>query len=414
MESRRVVITGVGALTPIGNCCVDFKRALLAGTNGVNLITHFDASEYRTKFACELKGFDITRYISPKDANKMDHCTHYAIAAAEEAFADSGLNDYPLQPERAGVIVGTGIGGVTTAAYDLIDFVQDGMKPRFSPFFILKALSNMVAGQLSIRYHLQGPSYVTSAACSSSAIAMLDACHYIRQGQADVILAGGAEAAIAPVGIGGFNAMRALSTRNDDYHTASRPFSVGRDGFVMGEGAGILVLEEYEHAKARGAKIYAEIMSIGISSDAFHVTSPHADGHGAQTAMSMALREAHISPSEIGYINTHGTSTPLGDLSECLAIQSLFGSHADQLLLNSTKSMIGHLLGAAGAVESIATIIALEDGIIHPTINLIEKDPELPNWNFCSEGVVERDIHYAICNSFGFGGHNASILLKKI
>lgn len=413
MELRRVVVTGVGALTPIGNDVAEFWQSLLTGVNGVNFITHFDASEYKTHFACELKNFDISKYLDSKEVRKVDFCTQYAIAASVEAMTDAGLSEGTYAPERAGVIVGSGIGGVTTTAYDIADFAKAGEHPRISPFFILKSLSNMVAGNLSIRYNLQGPSYVTSSACTSSAIAIADACNFIRSGHADVMLAGGTEAGIVPVGIGGFNAMRALSTRNDDIYTASRPFSLGRDGFVMGEGSGILILEDYEHAVKRGAKIYAEIISVGISSDAYHITHPHADGHGARRAMELALQWGNVTPEQIGYINTHGTSTPLGDASECLAIQGLFGNHADKIVFNSTKSMTGHLMGAATAIESIATILSLQTSVTHPTINLLEKDPELPDWNFCACGPEECDTEYALCNGFGFGGHNASILFKK-
>ena len=412
MELRRVVVTGVGALTPIGNDVASFWQSLLTEVNGVNLITHFDASEYKTKFACELKNFNISKYLDSKEARKVDFCTQYAIAASVEAMTDAGLCPGTYNPERAGVIVGTGIGGVTTTAYDIVDFAQAGCHPHFSPFFILKSLSNMVAGNLSIRFNLQGPSYVTSSACTSSAIAIADACNFIRTGQVDVMLAGGTEAGIVPVGIGGFNAMRALSTRNDDIYSASRPFSKDRDGFVMGEGSGILILEDYEHAVNRGAKIYAELCSVGISSDAYHITRPYEDGKGARRAMELALQWANVPPEKIGYVNTHGTSTPLGDIAECVAIRELFGEHAKKILYNSTKSMTGHLMGAATAVEGIATILSLKMGVTHSTINWV-RDPELPDWNFCACGPEECNTEYALCNGFGFGGHNVSILFKK-
>ncbi|MCQ2279935.1 MAG: beta-ketoacyl-ACP synthase II [Bacteroidales bacterium] len=414
MKLRRVVVTGIGALTPLGNNVADYWDGLVTGTNGVGLITRFDASEYRTHFACELKNFDISKFLDNKDARKMDECSRYAIAAAVEAMTDAGLAPGTYNPDRAGVIVGSGIGGVTTAAADIVEFVKDGEHPRFSPFFIIKSLSNMIAGNLSIRFDLQGPSYTTSSACTSAAVALWDACNFIRSGQCDLMLTGGAEAGISTIGIGGFNAMRALSTRNDDMFTASRPFSVGRDGFVMGEGSGMLVVEEYEHAVKRGARIYAEISGIGITSDAFHITHPRPEGDGAMKAMRLALQEAEVGVDEILHINTHGTSTPQGDTAECAAIKNLFGAHADGIFYNSTKSMTGHLLGASTAIESIATILELQSGVIHPTINYMGRDPELPDWNFCIYGPVECKMEYALCNAFGFGGHNASILFKKI
>lgn len=413
MELKRVVVTGLGALTPIGLNVPDFWHGLLSGKNGANLITHFDTEHYKTKFACELKDFDITAHMTPKEAHKIDGCTRYAIVAAREAVADARLLEDNINKDRIGVVMGSGIGGIATTATDIVEFTKGGEIPRFSPFFILKSLANMVPGTLSIQFGFRGPSYAVSSACCSAATGMLDACHLIQLGKADVILTGASEAGIEPVGIGGFNAMRALSTRNDDYLTASRPFSKGRDGFVMGEGSGMLVLEELEHAKARGAKIYAEILSVGLSSDAYHITSPCPDGHGAYVAMKHALDEAGLAPSDIQHVNTHGTSTPLGDIAEARAIESLFGEHAHKMFLNSTKSMTGHLMGAASAVESIATVLELQNGIIHPTINLLERDPEIPDWNFCTSGAVEAPIRYALCNGFGFGGHNASILFKK-
>ncbi|MBQ4355051.1 MAG: beta-ketoacyl-ACP synthase II [Bacteroidales bacterium] len=414
MELRRVVVTGIGAVTPIGNDVTDFWNSLLTGTNGVGMITHFDTTEYKTKFACELKGFDVSKYMDPKEARKVDVCTHYAVAAAVEAMTDAGLSHGTYNPERAGVVVGAGIGGVATTALDIIDFALDNQRPRFSPFFLLKSLNNMMSGNLSIRFDLQGPSFVTSSACTSAAAALWDARNMIGLGLCDIMLTGGSEAGIVPFGIGGFNAMRALSTRNDDIYTASRPFSIGRDGFVMGEGSGMLVLEEYEHAVKRGAKIYAEIAGIGMTSDAYHVTHPRPDGAGARKAMELALKEGDVGIDMIPYVNTHGTSTPLGDASECAAIQALFGDHADTMLFNATKSMTGHLLGAGAAVECIATILEMQNNVVHPTINFEDPDPELPVWDFCIYGPVECDMEYALCNSFGFGGHNASILLKKV
>ncbi len=413
MELKKVVVTGLGALTPIGNNVPDFWSAVIAGTNGVGPITHFDCEAYKTHFACELKNFDILDYMTSKEANKVDGCTKYAYVATKEAFADARLDEPSLNRDRIGICLGSGIGGVATTATDIVEFAHNNEIPRFSPFFIIKSLSNMVAGNLSILFDLRGPSSVMSSACSSGASAIAEACHFIQLGKADIMLSGGAEASVTPVGIGGFNAMKALSTRNDDYFTASRPFAVGRDGFVMGEGAGILVLEELEHAKARGAKIYAEVCSVGLTSDAHHVTSPHPDGRGAALAMYNALAEANVKPDEVGHINMHGTSTPLGDVAECKAIASVFGDHANNMLFNSMKSMTGHLLGAASAVEGIATILALQTGIVHPTINLQEKDPQIPDWNFCAGGAEKGALRYALCNSFGFGGHNASILFKK-
>jgi len=413
MELKRVVITGLGALTPIGNNVEDYWNNLLLGVNGVNRITHFDATNFKTQFACELKGFDIASYIDRKESRKLDLCAQYAWVATMEAIKDSMLDIEAIDKDRAGVILGTGIGGVTSITDSIEEYVLGDKVPRFSPFFIPKALSNLVAGNISIFLDFRGPNYVTTSACASSANAIGDAFHNIQLGKLDVVATGGTEAGIVAVGIGGFNAMRALSTRNDDIETASRPFSLGRDGFVMGEGAGILILEEYEHAKVRNAKIYAEIVGIGITSDAMHITSPHPEGRGAMLAMKNAILEAGVSPYEVGHINTHGTSTPLGDISECIAINNLFGEHAHKMVFNSTKSMTGHLLGAASAIESIATILALQNGMIPPTINMLEKDPDIPNWNFCWNKAVQRDIHYALCNSFGFGGHNASILFKK-
>lgn len=413
MELKRVVITGMGALTPLGNNVSDFWHNLLSGKNGVNSITHFDTTHSKTKFACELKNFDILEYLSVKDARKMDECSHYAYAAAKEALADSLLDLDSINRDRAGVILGTGIGGVTSTTKGIVeDALVEGVS-RLSPFFLIKTLSNMIAGNLSILLGFRGTSYVTSAACTSAACAMADAYHLLQLGKADLILTGGTEAGIIPIGINGFNAMHALSTRNDDFKTASRPFSLGRDGFVMGEGAGIFILEELEHARARGAHIYAEIKGVGLTSDAYHITSPHPDGYGAMMAMKNAIDEGGISLEEVGHINLHGTSTPIGDIAECKAIMSLFKNQADKIVFTAPKSMTGHLLGAAAAVESIATILAMRDGIVPPTINMIERDPDIPDWNFCANGPVRKEFQYALNNAFGFGGHNASILFKK-
>ena len=413
MELKRVVVTGLGALTPLGNSVPDFWQGLIAGKNGVGLITHFDTEEYKTKFACELKDFNVLDYFDVKDARKLDPCAHYAYAAGLEALRDSGIDMDSENRDRAGVIVASGIGGIKSTQDSISEFVISGNNPRFSPFFILKALVNLPSATLSIKLGLQGPNFAISSACASSANAIVEAFHLIRLGKADFILSGGTEAAILECGIAGFNAMRALSTRNDDFQTASRPLSAGRDGFVMGEGAGVLVLEELEHALARGAKIYGEIIGDGLSADAYHITSPHPEGHGAALAMQNAISDAQLRPEDIDYINMHATSTQLGDKVECSAIQKVFGEHADNMLFSSTKSMTGHLLGACGAVESIAVVLALQNGILPPTINFIEKDPEIPDWNFCANHAVRRDIRYAINNAFGFGGHNVSILFKK-
>lgn len=414
MELKRVVITGLGALTPIGNNAPNFWSALLEGRNGVNLISHFDTTEYKTKFACELKNFNVEDYLDNKDARRIDKCTQYACIVAKEALTDSQIDLESMDKEDIGVIFGTGIGGITTTKEGTVEFAQNGLIPRFNPFFILKALCNMVSGHISMMFDLRGPNYTTTAACASAAVAIADACHYIQMGKSKVILTGGTEAGICELGIGGFNAMRALSTRNDDYLTASRPFSLGRDGFVMGEGAGALILEEYEHAKARNAHIYAEIVGLGVTSDAYHITSPHPEGRGAISAMRLALKEAGVGPEKIDHINTHGTSTPQGDLAECKAIAEVFGDHAKNILLNSTKSMTGHLLGAGAAIESIACIYAISNSIVPPTINIVEKDPAIPDWNFCKDKAVESNVDYALNNSFGFGGHNVSILFKKV
>ena len=413
MELKRVVVTGLGAITPLGNSVPDFWQGLIAGKNGVGLITHFNTEGYKTKFACEVKDFNVLDYFDVKDARKLDPCAHYAYAAGLEALRDAGNDMDSVDRDRAGAIVASGIGGIQSTQDGISEFAMSGKNPRFSPFFILRALVNMPPAILSIRFGLQGPNFALSSACASSANAIVEAFHLIRLGKADFILSGGTEAAILESGIGGFNAMRALSTRNDDFQTASRPLSAGRDGFVMGEGAGILVLEELEHALARGAKIYGEIVGDGLSSDANHITSPHPEGHGAAVAMQNAIADAQLRPEDIDYINMHATSTQQGDKVECLAIQKVFGEHAGNMLFSSTKSMTGHLLGACGAVESIAVVLSLQNGIMPPTINFIEKDPEIPDWNFCANKAVRHDIRYAINNAFGFGGHNVSILFKK-
>ena len=413
MELKRVVVTGLGALTPLGNNVPDFWEGLIAGKNGVGLITHFNTEGYKTKFACELKDFNVLDYLDAKDARKLDPCAHYAFAAGVEALRDSGIDMESVNRDRAGVLIASGIGGIKSTQDGISEFAVSDGSPRFSPFFILKALINLAPATLSMRLGLQGPNYAVSSACASSANAIVDAYHLIQLGKADFILSGGTEAAILESGIGGFNAMRALSTRNDDFATASRPLSAGRDGFVMGEGAGILVLEELEHARARGARIYGEIIGDGLSADSYHITSPHPEGRGAMVAMQNAIQDASLRPEDIDYINMHATSTQLGDRVECLAIEQVFGEHAEKMHFSSTKSMTGHLLGACGAIESIAVVLSLQQGILPPTINFIEKDPEIPDWNFCANKAVHHDIRYAINNAFGFGGHNVSILFKK-
>lgn len=415
MNLKRVVITGLGAVTPIGNNVSDYWNSLLTGVNGANLITRFDTELYKTKFACELKGFTVLNYLEAKEARKMDPCSHYAIAATSEAIADSQLDLTKTDLERFGVILGTGIGGITSVSEGFHDFFKQNKNPRFiSPFFIPKVLGDLIAGTISIKYGLKGPNYATTSACASSGNAIADAFHLIQLGKATAMLTGGTEAPIVDLGLGGFIAMHALSTRNDDFLTASRPFDKDRDGFVMGEGAGVLLLEEYAHARARGAKIYAEIIGVGLSADAFHITSPPTDGEGAYNAMKFALTNAQLSITDVDHINTHGTSTPAGDIAECNAIENLFGEHALKMVINSTKSMTGHLLGAAAAIEAIATVLALKEGIIPPTMNQFDRDPAInPNWNFAENKAVKKNINTAICNSFGFGGHNVSMLFKK-
>ena len=414
MEIKRVVITGLGALTPIGNDISTYWDSLLMGVSGATPITRFNTDLFKTKFACEVKNFDPQLFIDRKEVRKMDLVGQYAMVTAMEAVKDSGLNFQELNTNRIGVIFGTGIGGFTTLTESFDTFYQSGKVPRLSPFFIPKILGDMIVGNIALFYDLKGPSYITTSACASSANAIIDAFHLIQLGKADIMLTGGSEAVILETPIAGFNAMNALSTRNEEYLTASSPFDTDRDGFVMGEGAATLVLEEYEHAVARGAKIYAEIGGIGMSTDTHHITSPHPDGEAAFNAMRSAIEDAKLPIEAVDHINTHGTSTPAGDISECLAIEKLFGSHTPNILVNSTKSMTGHLLGAAGAIEAIATVLALQTGKIPPTINIKNLDPEIPNLNFVINKMTEKDIHIALSNSFGFGGHNCSILFKKI
>jgi 3-oxoacyl-[acyl-carrier-protein] synthase II len=415
MEKRRVVITGLGALTPIGNTIEEYWEGLVNGVSGAATITNFDASNFKTQFACEVKNFEITDFIPRKDARKMDRFTQYAMVAADEAVSDSGLDLENEDLDRIGVIWGSGIGGLETFQNEMIDFAHGNGIPKFNPFFIPKMIADIAPGYISIKYGFRGPNFATVSACASSSNAIIDAMNYIRLGHAEVMVSGGSEATVTKGGIGGFNALRALSTRNDDPKTASRPFDKNRDGFVPGEGAGALILEEYEHAKARGAKIYAEISGGGLSADAHHITAPHPEGLGAKLVMENCLRDAGLKTTDVDVINVHGTATPLGDVAEAKAIQAVFGEHAYKLNINSTKSMTGHLLGAAGAVEAIASILTIKNGIVPPTINHFTDDEAIDNkLNFTFNKAQKREVKVAMSNTFGFGGHNACILFKKI
>lgn len=411
---KRVVVTGIGALTPIGNTAKEYWDGLLKGKSGAGPITLFDASEFKTRFACEVKNFDPQEFIDRKEVRKMDRFTHFGMVTSDEAIADAGLADADINPNRVGVIWGSGIGGLRTFVDEVVSFTENGKKPRFNPFFIPKMIVDITPGHISMKHGYMGPNYCTVSACASATNAIIDALNYIRLGKADVIITGGSEAAVTEAGIGGFNAMHALSTRNDSPETASRPFDKARDGFVLGEGAATLVLEEYEHAKKRGAHIYAELVGGGMSADAHHLTAPHPEGLGAMNVMKNALEDANLSPEDIDYVNVHGTSTPLGDIAESKAIKAVFGDAAYKLNISSTKSMTGHLLGAAGAIESIASIFAVYHNVVPPTINLEEIDPELdPKLNFTFNQPQERTVRTAISNTFGFGGHNASVIFKK-
>ena len=414
MNNRRVVVTGIGALTPIGNNLKTYWESLVAGKSGAGPITHFDASNFKTRFACEVKDFDVTEFIHKKEARKLDKFSQYAMVVAEEAIQDSEIDPNYIKPERAGVIWGSGIGGMETFYKESVGFGVGSGTPRFNPFFIPKLISDIPAGHISIKYNFKGPNFTTVSACASSTNALIDAYNYIRLNKADLFIAGGSEACIFEPGIGGFNAMMALSTRNDNPKKASRPFDKNRDGFVMGEGGGAIILEEYQHAKQRGAKIYAEIVGGGLTADAHHITAPHPEGLGAKNVMKQAIEESGAEIKEIDYINVHGTSTPLGDIAETKAIVDLFENHAYSLNISSTKSMTGHLLGAAGVVESIATIMAVKNNIIPPTINHETKDPQIdPKLNLTLNKFQKRNVEYALSNTFGFGGHNASVLFKK-
>ena len=415
MEIKRVVVTGLGALTPIGNNIEQYWNGLVKGVSGAAPITYFDASKFKTRFACELKNFEVTDYLNRKEARKMDKFTQYAMIATDEAVNDSQLDLEKIDKDRVGVIWGAGIGGLETFQNEVLNFCAGDGTPRFNPFFIPKMIADIAPGQISIKYGFRGPNFATVSACASSSNAIIDALNYIRLGYADVMVAGGSEATITIAGIGGFNALQALSTRNDDPATASRPFDKDRDGFVSGEGAGTLILEEYEHAKARGAKIYAEVAGGGLSADAYHITAPHPEGLGAKNVMINCLKDAGLKPEDVDAINMHGTATPLGDIAESKAILEVFGEHAYSLNLNSTKSMTGHLLGAAGAIEAIASILAMKHGIVPPTINHFTDDDQIDSkLNFTFNKAQKRDVKVAMSNTFGFGGHNACVLLKKL
>lgn len=415
MKNRRVVVTGLGALTPIGNTVQQYWDNLVAGTSGAAAITHFDASKFKTQFACEVKNFKVEDFMDRKEARKLDKFTQYAIVASDEAIKDARIDAESINKDRVGVIWGSGIGGLETFQEEVISFTKGDGTPRFNPFFIPKMIADIAAGMISIRYGFRGPNFVTVSACASAANAMIDALNYIRLGHADIIVSGGSEAAVTIAGMGGFNALHALSTRNDSPATASRPFDANRDGFVLGEGAAAIVLEEYEHAVARGATIYCELAGGGLSADAYHMTAPHPEGLGARNVMLNCLKDAEVSPEEVDAINLHGTSTPLGDIAESKAVIDVFGEHAYNINLNSTKSMTGHLLGAAGAVEAVASILAVKNGIIPPTINFETPDEKIDQrLNFTFNKAQKREVNVAMSNTFGFGGHNACVLFKKI
>ena len=415
MHLKRVVVTGLGALTPIGNTVNDYWEGLIAGKSGSAPITYFDTEKFKTKFACELKDFDPLNFFERKEVRKLDRFTQYALVASDEAIADAGLELDHLDKFRVGVIWGAGIGGLETFQTEVLNFAHGDGTPRFNPFFIPKMIADIAPGNISIKHGFMGPNYTTVSACASSANAIIDALNYIRLGYCDVVVTGGSEAAVTIAGMGGFNALQALSTRNDSPETASRPFDKTRDGFVLGEGGGALILEEYEHAKARGAKIYAEVAGGGLSSDAYHMTAPHPDGIGVVRVMENCLKDAGVKPEEVDAINTHGTSTPLGDVAELKAISKVFGEHAPNININSTKSMTGHLLGAAGAIEAISSILSMKYGIVPPTINHEVVDENIdPRLNLTLNKAQKREVQVAMSNTFGFGGHNACVLFKKI
>jgi 3-oxoacyl-[acyl-carrier-protein] synthase II len=414
MSLKRVVVTGLGAITPLGNTVEEYWKGLINGVSGSANITRFDASNYKTKFACEVKNFNAEDFLDRKEARKLDPYTHYAIAASDEAINDAGIDKEKLNLDKIGVIWASGIGGIDTFYKEVKEHSHDAPPPRFNPFFIPKVIADIASGHISIRHGFRGPNFATVSACASSTHSLIDAFNFIRLGKSNIIVAGGSEAAVNEPGIGGFNALHALSTRNESPETASRPFDKERDGFVLGEGAGCIILEELEHALARGAKIYAELVGSGATADAYHMTAPHPDGIGAISVMNMSLEDAYMAPTDIDYINVHGTSTPLGDVAELKAITKVFGDHAYKLHISSTKSMTGHLLGAAGAIEAIACILAMRDGIIPPTINHTVPDPEIDEkLNLTLNKAVKREVNAALSNTFGFGGHNASVIFKK-
>lgn len=415
MELKRVVVTGIGAITPLGHNVPDTWKALINGESGSDLISHFDTTNFKTKFACEIKNYDAANYFDRKESRKMDRFAQYAMISAEEALKDSNIDLESVDLHRMGVILASGIGGVETLLNEIKGFIEGNGIPRFSPFFIPKIICDIAAGLISMKYGLKGPNYATVSACASSTNAIIDSVQLIRNQKADIIIAGGSEAAINEVGMGGFNSMQAISTKNDEYKTASRPFCATRDGFVMGEGSAVLILEEYEHAKARGAKIYAEIVGVGLSADAHHLTAPHPEGEGAFHVMKNALDDAYMNPNEVDYINVHGTATPRGDISELLAIKNLFGEHAFKMNISSSKSMTGHLLGAAGALEAIVCILSMRDEIVSPTINHQKQDPEIDErFNLTLNKSQKRKIKVAMNNTFGFGGHNTTLIFKSI
>ena len=413
--SRRVVVTGLGALTPVGNNVPDFWNNLLNGVSGAGPITRFDSTHFKTQFACEVKNFTPTDFLDRKEARKLDMYAIYAMVAVSEAMTDSKLDLETINPDRAGVIWGSGIGGLDTFLKECGEFATGSGVPRFNPFFIPKMIADIAAGHISIKYGFRGPNFATVSACASSTHALIDAFNYIKWGKADIFISGGSEASINEAGVGGFNAMHALSTRNDSPKTASRPFDKDREGFVLGEGAGALILEEYEHAKARGANIYAEIVGGAMTADAHHITAPHPEGIGATNVMRLAIEDANLKPEDVDYVNVHGTSTPLGDIAEVKAIQSVFGEHAKNLNISSTKSMTGHLLGAAGAIETIAAILSVKNDIVPPTINHFTDDLEIDSsLNYTFNKAQKREVKTAISNTFGFGGHNACVMVKKV
>ncbi len=414
MELKRVVVTGLGALTPLGNSVQEYWNGLINGVSGAAAITKFDASKFKTRFACEVKGYDVNNFFERKEGRKLDAFSQYAVVAAEQAIKDAGFDLEKLNHDRVGVIWGSGIGGLKTFQDEVSAFAKGDGTPRFNPFFIPKMIADIASGHISIRYGFRGPNFTTVSACASSTNALIDAFNYIRLGKANVFISGGSEAPVNESSVGGFNALQALSVRNDDPITASRPFDLDRDGFVIGEGAGALILEELEHAKARGAKIYAEVAGGGMSADAYHMTAPHPEGLGAANVMRAAMEDCGLSPSDIDYINVHGTSTPIGDPQEIKAIQTFFGEDAYRINISSTKSMTGHLLGAAGAIEAIASILSIVNGIVPPTINHFTDDPVFDSkLNFTFHKAQKREIRAALSNTFGFGGHNASIIFKK-